>query len=293
MTEKTWFLPPDFTFLPDGDVRLGVILKYPDRPTLALDSLDSLVASAPAKPTIQLPEVSSLTESGHEHSTGSGRSASFNLYAKFLELASASGKANKEHYKDLSFSKVDHEIRKYKRSLSPETLNALVKLDPVKKYIKGSLFGRRPVYIISGLRIAKESFSVKRTEDSKSSAEGDISGSVPTPEGAPAIQLGGNLAGGQEGHEKDGYNTAPGIVFGYQLHVIREMSDGSVETELFSDTIAFLTGNGDDESEDEEEMVFTGVTGEMLKGAKEVKSNMEEHVIGDETAVVFTSKEVD
>ncbi|CAG9974253.1 unnamed protein product [Clonostachys byssicola] len=82
MMKKTWFLPPDFTFLPDGEVRLGMILKYPDRPTLALDSLESLVPSDPGQtPTIYLPEVSSLTETDHEHSMSSGHSANFILFA--------------------------------------------------------------------------------------------------------------------------------------------------------------------------------------------------------------------
>lgn len=40
MTEKkTWFLPPDFTFFPDGELGLGTVIEHPCKPTAVLASL--------------------------------------------------------------------------------------------------------------------------------------------------------------------------------------------------------------------------------------------------------------
>lgn len=39
MSKKTWFLPPDFTFLPDGEIALDSVIPEPSRPTATLASL--------------------------------------------------------------------------------------------------------------------------------------------------------------------------------------------------------------------------------------------------------------
>ncbi|OBS20203.1 hypothetical protein FPOA_06589 [Fusarium poae] len=288
MTQKTWFLPPDFNLLPDGELRLGMIIKYPDRPTLALASL-----GPEETPSIALPEVTSLTETGHSHSTGSARSAGFNIFANFIDLASASGSTDISRYRDRSFGTVDHKVRSFSRALRPQALRAIVQLDEVKKFINGGPFGRfrkRPVYLVSGLRVAQDSFSVTNTTGSSSSAEANMSLSAAAL-GAPVpLETGGGVSASGEKHETRGYNTSPGIVFAYRLHVIRAKSDGNAESELFSDTTAFLTGEDEDEDEDGQEMELADVTGETVKQAKGVKSTVEEFVVGDEALVVFKSK---
>jgi hypothetical protein len=48
----------------------------------------------------------------------------------------------------------------------------------------------------------------------------------------------------------DVYETAPGIVFAYRLHVIRPKRAGA-EAELFSDRTAFFSGGPEDDEEEE------------------------------------------
>lgn len=285
MTQKTWFLPPDFNFLPDGELRLGMIIKYPDRPTLALASL-----GPEETPSIALPEMTTLTETGHSHSTGSASSGGFNVFANLIDLASASDSTDISRYRDRSFGTVDHEVRSFSRALSPQALRDIVQLDKVKSFINGGPFGRfrkRPVYLISGLRVAKDSFSVTDTAGSSSSTEANMSLSAAAL-GAPVpLEAGGGVSAAGEKHETRGYDTSPGIVFAYRLHVIRAKSDGSGESELFADTTAFLAGENEDEGEDGQEMELADVTWETVKHAKGVKSTFEEFVVGDEALVVF------
>ena len=289
MATKTWFLTPDFTFFPDGEIQLGTILKYPDRPTLSLATL----GSDETPKSIALPDITTITEPGHSHTAGSGRSASANAFAKFLDLGSASGSADVSRFKDRSFGTVDHEVRLFSRAPRPETLSAIVQLDAVKQFINGGPFGRfkkRPVYIISGLRVAKDSFSVTDTTGSSTSVAGEVSASAEVV-GAPLpleTGVGGSTSGEQ--HESHSYNTAPGVIFAYRMHVIRAKSGTSPESELFSDTTAFLTGEGDDDDKGEQEMEFVSVTGEAIRGEKGVKSAVEEYVIDDEEIVVVKSK---
>ncbi|KAF5553656.1 hypothetical protein FMEXI_2305 [Fusarium mexicanum] len=79
---KSWFLAPDFTFTPDGPLQLGAVIPHPSRPTQTLAS--------PRTDAITLPEVQTLVETNHSHSNDDTRTAGVNLFAKFVELASAS-----------------------------------------------------------------------------------------------------------------------------------------------------------------------------------------------------------
>ncbi|RSL91790.1 hypothetical protein CEP51_000028 [Fusarium floridanum] len=282
---KTWFLPPDFNFLPEGEIRLGMILKYPDRPTLTLASLDP-----EETPHISLPAVTTITETGHAHSAGSGRSAGANIFAKFVDLASISGSANVSKYKDREFGTVDHEVRFFSRALSPEALRAILQMDAVKEFTNSGPFGRfrkRPIYLISGLRVAKDSFSVTTTTGSATSVAAEASASA-AGAGVP-VEAGGGVSNNNEKHESHSYSTAPGVVFAYRLHVIRPKSNGKVESDLFSDTTAFFTGEHHEDDEDQE-MEFVDGTVESIKGKKGIKLAMEEYSVGDDSLVMFRSK---
>lgn len=285
--KKTWFLSPDFSFFPEGDIRLGTILTQPDRPTLVLASL-----GPEETPTIKLPDVNIITEPGHTHSTGSSRSASANVFAKFIELASISGSTDISRYQDRSFSEVDHQVRLFSRAPTPETLRAILQLESVKEYVNGGRFGRfkkRPVYMISGLRVAKDSFSVTEGQGSSTSVAGEASVSAAAL-GAPLpLEIGAGASTTGEKYESHSYKTVPGVIFAYRMHIIHPKPDGDAEIELFSDTTAFFTGEGDEE-EDEKEMELTELTGDIAVEEKGAKVTIEKFSIGDEEVVVFRRK---
>lgn len=255
----TWFLPPDFTFTSEGPIKLGTILAHPARPTLVL-------ASLPGDFNITLPKESTIVEPNHSHEKSISRSGSVNIWTKFLEVASVSAKTEASHRTIESYSTVDHEIRSFADPFTPSTVTAITALPDVENYIDTGIFGKKPVYIVTGLRIAKKSFTVKKEVASNFSGEISASGS---PAGCTIpVGVGTGLSGSSEREATDSYDTAPGIVFAYRLFIIRTRRAG-VEVELFSDKGAFLTG---DSTNVEQHLVVAEAT------KQEIEEDLEEQV---------------
>ena len=142
--------------------------------------------------------------------------------------------------------------------------------------------------IISGLRVARDSFQVTNGVGSAVSMELAASGAVPA--GPVPLEAGGAVSGSHERNVTDGYETAPGIVFAYRLYVIREKRDGTVETELFSHRTAFYSGEGEDSDDENLEMECVNVTAQVVNEDLEVDLEFDEYPIGAERYVVFKDK---
>ncbi|UKZ70523.1 uncharacterized protein TrAtP1_011503 [Trichoderma atroviride] len=264
MASKSWFLCPDFTFLPDGQIALGRIIPSPRQPTITLASLADY-------PTIDLPEVKSIVEKNRSFLNETKRSFGTKLFAKFLEIANANVGMSLCNSKNQSFGTADHEIRAFNGAFTPETLKAIVALDGVKRHIDSGRFGKRYVYIISGLRVAQRSFTV--TDEKANEMAASVGASVPIPTGAVPAAVGASITGDSKHEKKKSYETAPGIVFAYRLHVIRSKNTGE-EGELFSDRTAFFSGEAEDEAEEIEiaevnRAVLRGDFDEQLDGYSE------------------------
>lgn len=255
----TWFLPPDFTFTPEGPIKLGTVIAHPSRPTLVL-------ASLPGDSGIILPKESTIIELNHSHEKSTSRSVSLNILMKFFEVATASAKAEASLKTFESYGIVDHEIRFFVDPFTPSTATAITTLPDVKKHIDKGIFGKKPVYIVTGLRIAKRSFKVKK--EIEGNLSGEISGSGPGIEANVPVVVDASLGGSSDRMATDSYDTAPEIVFAYRLSIIRTKRAG-VEVELFSDKGAFLTGDGTDV---EQPLVVAEATKE------EVEEDLEEQV---------------
>jgi hypothetical protein len=232
----TWFLPPDFTFTSEGPIKLGTVLAHPARPTLVLASLSS-------DSSITLPKESTIVEPNHSHEKSASRSVSVNIWAKFFEIASVSAKTEARGQTIKSYGTVDHEIHSFTDPFTPPTVTAITALPDIKKHIDSGIFGKKPVYIVTGLRIAKQSFTVK--QEVASNLSGEISGSGSLAGVTVPVEVNTGLSGSRERKTMDSYDTAPGIVFAYRLFIIRTKRAG-VEVELFSDKGAFLTGDSTD-----------------------------------------------
>ena len=279
MTSKIWFLPPDFTLLPDGQVALGRIIPEPRRPTVTLASLAD-------HPTIAVPDIKSITEKNRSFAAEKSRSFGFELFAKFLEIFSANNSADVSWSTSKSYSEVDHEVQQYNGAFTPDALKAITELKEVKKHIDSGRFGKRAVYIITGVRVAQQSFTVTDEKGKKKAVS--LGGSVAAPIGAVPVEFGGSVSGSRENKRTDGYETAPGIVFAYRLHVIRPRDEGA-DGELFSDRTAFFSGGAEDE--ESEEMDYTAVDGKMLQEDLDLEPDcFEEEKIehgDDESYIVF------
>ncbi|RMZ91634.1 hypothetical protein DV736_g1131, partial [Chaetothyriales sp. CBS 134916] len=259
-----------FTFAADGPLQLGTVIAHPKKPTLVLATLSSPDSG------ITLPKTSILTETNHAHDKSHARSNGFSSWIQFFAVASASVKTDVGSSASLSYGAVDHEIRSFAEPLTAETALKITALPAVQQQMSSGMFGKRAVYVVSGIRIAKTPFTVKKETGANHTVE--LSGSGPPIPGPVPLELGASVAHHQEKTVTDSYETAPGIVFAYRVHVIRYKRAG-VETELFQSKGAFMTGSG--RPDDEEPAVVVEGTKEELDEDLEEENDYTEILIGD------------
>ena len=102
------------------------------------------------------------------------------------------------------------------------------------------------------------------------------------------VEAGGNLSAGKEDNRSSTTKTAAGIVFAYRLHVIRPKKE-DVEVELFSDRVAFFSGEAK-AAEAEEELELVGVDYKIVQEDLELEEDVfEERKLqeGDEESFVI------
>jgi hypothetical protein len=275
----TWFLPPDFTFTTEGPLRLGMVVPHWSRPTTVLAEMGSGNSSA-----IALPAVKTIVERNRAFNRSKLRSDSVGLWAKFEGLASASASTEAGKSRTTDYSKTDHEIRSFVDPLMPDTVSATANLPAVQKQINSGVFGKRAVYVVTGLRIATSSFTVTEEDSSNFSVQAEGSG---PPSGTIPAEVGGRIKHERGKTATDSYDTAPGIVFAYQLNVIRTRRAG-VETELFSHASGFLTGEG---GKKEDPLVVVDATKEEIDEDLEEEVEYDSAEIGeDETCIYLLPK---
>jgi hypothetical protein len=256
----TWFLAPDFTFTTDGPLRLGMVLPHWSQPTTVLADLCSSTIGE-----FNLPNVTTIVERNKAYDRNQSRSNGFDVWSKFEGFASAS--ISTDYGKDISinYGITDHEIRLFSDPLMPETVAAIANIPAVRAQIESGMFGRRAIYVVTGLRIAMTSFRVTKSTGSNFAIE--LGGSGPLATVTPA-ELGGRVRHDRKTAITDSYDTAPGIVFAYRLNIIRPRR-ASLETGLFSHKSAFLTGTN---GRNEEALVVAEAT------ANEIEQDLEEEV---------------
>jgi len=271
----TWFLPQDFTFTAEGPLRLGQVLPHWSKPTTVLAAIGSGAAQ-----DIELPGIKKLVESNHEHHQSTSRSDSLSMWAKFEGIASASTNTDIGKTHSIDYSKTDHEIQSFADPLLPDKVTAIANIPSVRKHINSGMFGKQPVYVVSGLRIATSSFTVTKKNSSNSSVGAE--GSGPPPGTIPA-EVGAKAKHENQETVTDSYDTAPGIVFAYQMYVIRTYRAGS-ETELFAGKSGFLTGES---GEEEKPLVLVEATKEEIDEDLEEEVEYESVEIGDDELCIF------
>ncbi|KAJ5698404.1 hypothetical protein N7462_000409 [Penicillium macrosclerotiorum] len=266
---RFWFLAPDFTFRKNGTIRLGTVLEHPLRPTQILASQGN---GLPAD--LDLPSKRSFIERNHEHSSDSDMSVGTKLWATFLEVASPAVGMSVDLSRNRDFGKVDHEVWTFDHELGDKCLKDIVTAPKIQKYIESGFLGRKPVYIITGVRITNTAFTVSTGSKtalsvSASAAASDPSGTVPITAGAEGNMRLAKTVG-------DSYETAPGIVFAYRVHIIRTRGEGEVREELFSHKKAFMTGASGPEIECLE------VNLQVLRQDPDESLEVHEYCVGDD-----------
>ncbi|EQB47943.1 hypothetical protein CGLO_12882 [Colletotrichum gloeosporioides Cg-14] len=269
MATKTYILAPNFTYKPGGPIQLGSIIADPFRPAKAL-----------SKPTTP-PAYETVFHHNLEASCETGRSVKLSLWASIFDTAGARISASRARNAVNSLSVDRLETRYLTQELADDDPDLVRRLkEPrVQAAIKSGLFGRAPVYLISGIKIARG--LTVRTERGRG-VGGSLTGTAPTAQ-AIGIDLGASIEGEEARSISSSFEAGDeDIIIAYQLHIIkaRGKSTGLVTADVFQSDATFLHDDASDEMEDDIE-ISTGGVEELAEAAREMEIELEtERIFG-------------
>lgn len=258
---KTFILAPNFHLTFDTSSSLypwlGNIIPDPLNPTRR--TLDKL-------PPDRLPQNTvSVQEEDNVYTATKGRTLNASIWANFLQTASAKAGGEVEREETIRYSMKGGIETRYFEPTDEEVTRRVAESARIRAAMNSGLFGRQPVYMITGLKIAK---GFEFESDVSSGAAGTAGGSVPVaPEGEAS--LGAELGGSATRKEGASWKMGGGqdIIFAYQVHIIaakgwREMRK-RIEVDVYHSKQAFL-GKRDD-GDDFNTMEATVASKELLE----------------------------
>lgn len=269
---KTYLLAPNFTYKPSDPIQLGNIIANPLRPAKALSTLD-LTSGTHAT------AVETVMEYDHELSQGQGRATRAGLWAHFLQSVGAGVDVNRSADTDVSYQ-IDRLETQYLRNNDPleseKDLRARLDEPRVRAVINSRVLGRRmPVYIISGLKIAR---GLRVTNSKKRMVGGGISADVPVAPDAVLASVGGELGGERRDEQTRSFRSGEeDVIFAYELSIIRlrgRKDEERVEVDILEHAAAFLHEEDDTKGKEEETDIAVGIAGvaDISESGVEVKA---------------------
>ncbi|KAL6851297.1 hypothetical protein ACO1O0_008425 [Amphichorda felina] len=262
MAAKTYLLAPDFTYKPTGPIQLGALIADPFRPTKVL----SLPPTPPQ-------DIDTAIQRDHHLSRTNGHSFNISLWAQFLSSLGPTIGTSTARDATTSYSIDVLETRRLASiplDGDDPLLRARLAEPRVRAAMRAGLYGRAPVYLVTGVKLAR-GLSV-RTE-----AQRSVGGSVGTslPIGLEAV---GVTAGAEVGTERragmeSSFRGAEGedVVFAYQVHVVkrRGWSGESVTVDGLHPREGLLHDEEEQEQKEDESAVIVPGTVEDLQAAAE------------------------
>jgi hypothetical protein len=238
----TWFKLHDFS-VTATDLPLGTIVENWRDPSTAI-----FVPGDTEEPAIKWPaEHPIVTEQQHSWHDSSNRSSAVNILLTFFKAASANTDVQSERHRKLRLGKVDLKIKKFVgvRPFSDDALKTIVSQKKVNNYINSGPFAKKDIYIITALRLADTSFEVGM--ESGSTNHTNVSGSVEAPKAPVKTEVSHNSNTSKSADHSyktaKGEGVGDGVVFAYQMHVIREKR-GAPAAQLFANKKGFMTSGG-------------------------------------------------
>lgn len=182
-----------------------------------------------------------------------------------------------------SFGPVDLEVRSFNGSLLPDTIQGILDIPSVRKHVESSRWGvKRPVYVITGISVAKDSFRV--TEDTEVAQSGSLGASGTVPAGPVPLEIGGSVGGGGGRTRTNEYDASAGVVFSFRCHVIQ-----GKQSSIFASREGLYTGSGDEDEEDKELEILPATRGIVKSDLDEKAKFIEEEINGEEW-IMFTGR---
>ena len=245
----TYFLVPNLNFKANtGPITLGNIIADPFRPDryLTAVSQDEL--------TSRYPHVEELNEKKPIISREKGNSTTVSIWVQFLQSIKVGPSGQYDTKTSMDFSMDSLSTRYFDRDPEADEIAARLSEPKIRRVMKvGSLRPSEPVYMITGLKIAR-GLVAKSSKSKGSSGGAELGGSVPTPAGD--VGLGTDFSMKQ--NQKFTYETVipeEDIVFAYQLLQIRLKGwrNQNLTFDEFSHKAAFLSHQEDTFGEQKQE----------------------------------------
>lgn len=277
MALKTYLLAPNFTLEPDGPIRIGNIVADPFCPTKPL--------STPLKPPI----TAIHTNFECSFSRDNNKSLHGSVWAQFLQTANAniSGGVSRATLSEYTIDSL--ETIRIKEDPSDEEAAERVKESKVQAAIKAGLSGAAPVYMITGLKVAK---GFRLNKSVTSTREANIGASFPI---TAEVGAGTDISALRAKVTSESSRSGNDIIFAYQLHVIARKGwwHKRVEIDVYAPKSAFL--NNEERAVKEEEVTAKSTTHlRLLEVAEENEHDSVktlEALDGDEACICIAFEE--
>ncbi|KAL6823408.1 hypothetical protein V8C40DRAFT_248018 [Trichoderma camerunense] len=263
--QPTYLIVPNFTFKPyTGPIRLGNIIADPFRPHRALSSVDAASLAA------RYPRVEKVIE--HERSVvrAEDNNVAVSIWAQFLQNVGAGLSAGHGERVMTKYTMEALETEYFVGDPEQEEIEARAAEARVRAVMKNKVLGfREPVYMISGLKIAKELSGERKTANR---TDGAVKGGSILPAVAGDIGVGAGVSRGIKNEESDEWKVHGDVIFAYQLLTIgfKGWRKEHLEVDEFRPKAGFL-GLGDDSDDsgedDDDEVVVSATTIADLKAA--------------------------
>jgi hypothetical protein len=255
MAMKTYLLAPNFTFEPDGPIRIGTVIADPFRPTKPLH----IPTTAPPTVTHTDFDAAYTREKNQAHHS--------NIWAQFLQTASANVGAGTSKDVQTQYTMDTLETIRIKNDPTNKEAAELVRHPDIQPTVNAGLIGFAPVYMITGIKIAKGFSLTTRTARTR---EAQLGASAPITE---SINAGAELGGSRTVAAEDTARSASDIIFAYQLHVIAQKRwwRSHLTTDVYAPRSAFLGEEG--RQQEKEEVAARSVTVEQLMAAADENEN--------------------
>jgi hypothetical protein len=263
----TYFLAPNWNCHPGDQIAIGNIIVNPLKPHRPLTKADSTHTF----------RTTTSREKNWSLSVETASNLSASLWAVFFEKVNVNLSANRERIKNNKFTMSSLETTYLLEDPSPEQIKARCNDPAVKDFMRLDSVLCKPVYMISGLKVAK---------DFKLEGEKSLSRGMAAEAGAevvPEVSVGGSAGIQRKNRVADEFESEEDIVFAYQLIKIKPKGwskEKRLDVSEFQDRQAFLGDEDENDVKEDVDGVVEGFTKEDLEELGKA------HIVGLEGAAV-------
>lgn len=244
VVRPTYLLAPNWSNPEDGDIQLGNIVADPFNPDYPLHSdLDHASTLNPV----------SSVENNWKDVVASFRETQTSLWARIFQVAKVDLEAHRSQASSVGFGMTSLETRVLPKGQLIDKITEWVNFPSVRNALKQrrGLVLRRPVYVVSGVKIAR-GFRWYDTSSSDT-GRGVGAGGLVTPQ----VGIGGEANVSAQSQRTQSSEADNNIIFAYELVQVRLKGTETVEVKPFQPSAALLSdsdkkkrGEGADEEDE-------------------------------------------